>query len=78
MKKIMILGSGCARCNKLYELTKEAIETLGIEHELTKVDDIQEIMKYGVMMTPALIIDGEVKTVGRVPSVDEIKNILIS
>ena len=78
MKKIMILGSGCARCNKLYELTKEAIETLGIEHELTKVDDIQEIMKYGVMMTPALTIDGEVKTVGRVPSVDEIKNILIS
>jgi small redox-active disulfide protein 2 len=76
MKKIMILGTGCAKCNKLYELTKEAVEALGIENELSKVDDIQEIMKYGVMMTPALIVDGDVKTVGKVPSADELKEIL--
>lgn len=78
MKKILVLGPGCTKCNKLYESTKDAIAALGIEHELTKVDDIQEIMKYGVMMTPALIIDGEVKAVGNVPAVDEIKNMLMS
>ncbi len=78
MKKIMILGTGCAKCNKLFESTKEAVDSLGIENELIKVNDIEEIMKYGVMMTPALIVDGEVKTVGKVPSVDEIKDILSS
>jgi len=78
MKIIMVLGTGCSKCTKLYEVTKEALVSLGIEHELTKVDDIQEIMKYGVMMTPALIIDGEVKAVGKVPSIDEIKNMLTS
>jgi small redox-active disulfide protein 2 len=76
MKRIKILGTGCAKCNKLYELTKEAVEALGIENELTKIDDIQEIMKYGIMMTPALVVDDEVKTVGKVPSVDELKEIL--
>jgi small redox-active disulfide protein 2 len=76
MKTIKILGTGCAKCNKLYELTKEAVEALGIENELSKIDDIQEIMKYGIMMTPALIVDDEVKTVGKVPSVDELKEIL--
>jgi small redox-active disulfide protein 2 len=76
MKKIKILGTGCAKCNKLFELTKEAVEALGIENELNKIDDIQEIMKYGIMMTPALVVDDEVKTVGKVPSVEELKEIL--
>lgn len=76
MKNIIILGTGCAKCNKLYDTAKEAVKTLGKSYTVNKVTDIQEIMKYGVAMTPALVIDGEVKTVGRVPSVDEIKNML--
>ena len=76
MKNIIILGTGCAKCNKLYDTAKEAVKALGESHTVNKVTDIQEIMKYGVAMTPALVIDGEVKTVGRVPSVDEIKNML--
>ncbi|PKK82388.1 MAG: thioredoxin family protein [candidate division Zixibacteria bacterium HGW-Zixibacteria-1] len=76
MKEILILGTGCAKCNKLYDTAKKAVESLGVEHNLKKITDIQEIMKYGIAMTPALIIDGEVKAVGKVPSVDEIKNML--
>lgn len=78
MKKLIILGPGCAKCTKLYEMTKEAVESLGIKHELVKVNDIQEIMKFGVMMTPALVVDGKVKVVGKVPSLDEIKDIVMS
>jgi small redox-active disulfide protein 2 len=78
MKKLIILGPGCAKCTKLYEMTKEVVESLGIKHELVKVNDIQEIMKFGVMMTPALVVDGKVKVVGKVPSLDEIKDIVMS
>ncbi|MEW5924551.1 MAG: thioredoxin family protein [Candidatus Zixiibacteriota bacterium] len=76
MKKILILGTGCAKCNKLYDTAKDAVDAVGEHYILNKVTDIQEIMKYGVAMTPALVIDGEVKSVGRVPSVDEIKEML--
>ncbi|MEW6411148.1 MAG: thioredoxin family protein [Candidatus Zixiibacteriota bacterium] len=76
MKKIQVLGTGCAKCNKLAEEAVRAAMDLGIKYDLEKVSDIQKIMAYGVMMTPALVIDGVVKTSGKVPSVDEIKKML--
>ena len=76
MKKLQILGSGCPKCKMLAELTETAANDLGIEYEIEKVTDIIEIMKFGVMMTPALAVDGQVKVVGKVPSPDEIKKML--
>ena len=76
MKKIQILGTGCPKCKKLAENTEAAAEDLGIEYEIEKVTDINEIMKFGVMMTPALAVDGEVKVVGKVVSSDEIREML--
>ena len=76
MKKIQILGTGCPKCNKLAENAKEAAESLGIEHQIDKVTKINEIMSFGVMVTPALVIDGQVKSAGKVPGVDEIKGML--
>ena len=73
MRKIQILGTGCPKCKKLAENTRSAAEELGIEYELVKVTDINEIMNFGVMMTPALAVDGEVKLAGKVPSTEEIK-----
>ena len=76
MKKLQILGTGCAKCEKLAQNTESAAKELALEYQLEKVTDITEIMKFGVMMTPALSVDGEVKVVGKVPSSDEIKNLL--
>lgn len=76
MKKIKILGPGCPKCEKLAKLTETAVHLLNLDCEVEKVKDIQEIMKYGVMMTPAMIIDEKVKIVGKVPSLDEIKEII--
>lgn len=76
MKKIEILGTGCPKCKKLAEHAGIAAESLGIEYQLVKVEDINEIIGYGVMMTPALVIDGDVKSVGKVMSVDDIKEAL--
>ena len=76
MKKIQILGTGCAKCKKLAENTEAAAKELGIEYELEKVTDINEIIKMGVVMTPAMVVDGEVKIVGKAPSPDEIKESL--
>ena len=76
MKKIQILGTGCPKCKKLSEITQAAARDLGIEYEIEKVTDINEIMKFGVMMTPALAVDGQVKVVGKVPSPEEIKKML--
>ncbi len=72
MKKIRILGTGCAKCTKLYELTSEVAKEAGLDLDIAKVTDIQEIVTYGVMITPALVVDGEVKVSGKVPSKDEI------
>ena len=72
MKKLQILGTGCPKCKKLAELTEEAAKQAGIEYELEKVTKVNDIMRFGVMMTPALAVDGEVKVAGKVPSVDEI------
>ena len=77
MKKIQILGTGCPKCKKLAESAKEAVKDLGGEFEIEKVTEINEIMKFGVMMTPALAIDGQVKAVGKLLSPDEIKSMLI-
>jgi small redox-active disulfide protein 2 len=76
MKKIQILGTGCPKCKKLAENAETAAKELGIEHQVEKVTDIIEIMKFGVMMTPALAVDGQVKIVGKVASPEEIKNII--
>ena len=69
---IKVLGTGCAKCEKLFELTKKALEQSGSEATLTKMDKIDDIMAYGVMMTPALVIGGEVKSTGRLPKEAEI------
>ena len=71
--KIEILGMGCSKCKKLTELTSEAVKELGIAAEVVKVDKIEDIMKFGVMTTPALVIDGKVVVSGRIPSKEEIK-----
>lgn len=77
MKKIQILGTGCPKCTKLAENAEAAAKALGLDLEIEKVKDINEIMKFGVMMTPALAINGQVKTVGKVVSPDEIKKMLM-
>ena len=76
MKKLQILGTGCPKCRKLAENTEAAANEMGIEYELEKVTDINEIMKFGVMMTPAFAVDGKVESVGKVLSADEIKSSL--
>lgn len=77
MKKIQILGTGCPKCKKLTENAEAAAKMLGIQYEIQKVSDINEIMKFGVMLTPALVVDGKVKVVGKVVSPDEIKKMLL-
>jgi len=74
--KIQILGTGCPKCKKLAETAEAAAKELQLDYELEKVTDINAIMAMGVMMTPALAVDGVVKSVGKVLSVDDIKNIL--
>jgi len=74
--EIKILGPGCAKCKTLDKVTREVVEKHGINATITKVEDIMEIMKYGVMSTPALVIDEKVVVKGRVPSQDEIKKLL--
>lgn len=76
MKKIVVLGPGCPRCETLADAAKQAADRLGIEYELEKLTDIKQFSSYGVMMTPGLVVDGELKVQGRVPSLDEIKAML--
>lgn len=76
MKDIKILGTGCPKCKTLHQNTIEAVKQAGIEANITKVEDIMEIMKYNVLTTPALMIDGELKVKGRVADVNEIKTLL--
>jgi small redox-active disulfide protein 2 len=76
MVKIQILGTGCPKCRKLTENAKKATHELDGDYEIIKVTDINEIMKFGVMMTPALAFENEVKSVGKVLSVEEIKKII--
>ena len=76
MKKIQVLGTGCPKCKKLAEHVDKAAQELGIDYELIKVTDINDIISFGVMMTPALVINGEVKISGKVPSVNDLKEYL--
>ncbi len=74
--KIEILGTGCAKCHKLDELVRATVKETGVNAEVSKVEDIKKIMGYGVMTTPALVIDGKVKVAGKIPSVEEIKQFI--
>jgi small redox-active disulfide protein 2 len=76
MTKIHILGTGCAKCQKLSESTKQAADNLGLDYEIEKVTDINQIMAYGVMSTPALVVNGAVVLVGKVPAVEAIEKLL--
>ncbi len=73
---IKVLGSGCCNCKKLEANVREAVKQLGVEATIEKVEDIKDIMAYGVMRTPALVVDEQVKIMGRVPSVEDIKRYL--
>ncbi len=77
MRTLKVLGVGCAKCNQLAANADQAAGELGIDYTLEKVTDINEMMGYGVMMTPALVVDGAVVAVGKVPPVDEIKDMLV-
>ena len=74
--KIQILGTGCPKCKKLMENARAAADRIGIDYEIEKVTDVNDIMEYGVMMTPALAIDGEVKLTGKVANVEEVKELI--
>ncbi len=70
--EIKILGTGCAKCKKLEELVREAVDELGVDADIIKVTDLNEIMDYDIMMTPGLVVDGEIVCSGRLPKKDEI------
>ncbi len=76
MKKIQILGTGCSKCKLLMANAEEAVKTLGVEAAIEKVEKIQDIMKFGVMTTPALVVDGVVKSAGKVLSPEDIKKFM--
>jgi small redox-active disulfide protein 2 len=78
VKRIQILGTGCAKCKTLAENARKAVDEAGVEAEIEKVEDIKEIMKFNILMTPGLVIDGEVKAAGRVLSPEDIKKLLVS
>ena len=73
---IQILGTGCAKCNALTMATEKAAQTLGLQYELEKITDLRQIMAFGVMTTPALVVDGKVKVAGKVPNLNELKTML--
>lgn len=73
---IKVLGTGCPKCNSLEKLTRKAVIESGIDADIEKVEDIMKIMEYGIMKTPALVINGEVKISGRLPSEKELKEFL--
>jgi small redox-active disulfide protein 2 len=75
-KRIQVLGPGCAKCGKLAQVAEEAARTAGLDFTLEKVSDIDAIVASGAMMTPALVVDGQVKVAGRVPSLEEMKRLL--
>ena len=77
MKRILVLGPGCSKCQLLVSHAEQAAQELGVECVIEKITDLQQIMALGVMMTPALVIDGAVKSVGRVLPVEEIKKLLV-
>jgi small redox-active disulfide protein 2 len=77
MKQLLILGTGCTKCNKLYQVTEQAAKELGVPYEIQKITDLKQIMALRVRTTPALVVDGTVKVNGKVPSLEEIKKKLV-
>ena len=75
---IQVLGTGCTRCKTLHEMVKKAVQETGVDAEVEKVEDIQQIMAFELIMTPGLVINGEVKAAGRLPNVEEIKNMILA
>ncbi|WP_370572764.1 thioredoxin family protein [Methanomethylovorans sp.] len=71
--KLEILGTGCKKCKMTKEIVDKAVAETGVKAEVVKVEDLEKIMSYGVMLTPALVVDGDVKVAGKVPSVDDVK-----
>lgn len=76
MKQILVLGSGCAKCNNLYQNVDDTARQLDIEYSIEKVTDILRFVDYGVMITPALVIDGKLKLAGKLPSQEQLKQFL--
>ena len=75
---IQVLGTGCARCKTLYETVNKAVAETGVEAMVEKVEDIQKIMSFNILMTPGLVIDGYVKVAGRIPTLDEVKKLILA
>lgn len=76
MTTIHILGSGCAKCNQLHKSTQQAVDDLGLECEIIKVTDMLKFIDFGVMITPALVVNGKLKVAGRLPTADELKTFI--
>lgn len=76
MKSIKVLGTGCPKCKQLADLVAQVADEMGVQYELEKVTQISDIMKFGVMMTPGLVVDGVVKATGKVPSASQIREFL--
>ncbi len=77
MKDIKILGTGCKKCVKLFNQAELAAKELALEYTIEKITELDKIMDYGVMMTPALVVDGEIKVVGTVPKLEDLKKLLV-
>ncbi len=75
---IQVLGTGCTKCKTLYQLANKAVEETGVDALVEKVEDIQKIMAYNIIMTPGLVIDGYVKVAGRIPSLEEVKKLILA
>ena len=75
--QLLVIGTGCAKCKTLAQFAEQAVKELGVTAEINKVTDLKQIMALGVMMTPALAVNGTIKVVGKVPSVAEIKSLLL-
>jgi small redox-active disulfide protein 2 len=75
--QILVIGPGCSRCKTLLQLTEQAVKDLGVTAEINKVTDLKQIMALGVMMTPALAVNGTIKLAGRVPTLEEVKKLLV-
>lgn len=76
MKEIKILGTGCPKCQKLAEVVESVAREMNIDYKLEKVTDINKIMDFGIMITPALVVEGEIKIAGKIPKTDDIKKML--
>ena len=75
---IQVLGTGCAKCKTLHETVKKAVQETGVDAQVEKVEDIQKIMAFEILMMPGLVIDGEVKTAGRLPNIEEVKKLILA